>query len=594
MIRAEINRSNHIRAYISLACIGLIWVIPFINPFFLAPVSSFVSEWFAAALLTLALCGLIYQFKNESIKIPLVGLSYFFLIFYLICQVWQYEMSYPERAWIYIAYLILAFLAMLLAIFIRDTIGLGKTCHLLSRLFISGAFISSILGLIQFFDTFGLTKLLIVRDEPSQYIYGNTEQQNHFGQHVFIGLISLIYLKSHTDRRFLFYSLTLLFLFTLSLCGSRTVLLYFVSSIIFYLLLCFFKNKKLLTTTKLIIGTFLIFVFIQAAFIYSNKFYKSNSNYPTSTERILDEFKTENSESTKISGVKQRLVLLESAFEIFKIKPVFGHGPDTFAYQNFNAKKSKHWIYTIHSHNLILEILVCFGLFGFIVLFLIFISWFRTLKFSDSSIDYENFYLLNILLVIFIHSLVELPLWYLYFLIIFSFCLGLTENRYLEFRTNRLLGNFFSIFLLLLASYLYLSAWQYSRLSDSVLAGLENKVTDMNQDIFSPDSNFILKPWHDSLELSISNYKTEEIDKKINLAEKLYQWRPTSYITLKYSIYLAISGEQEQAEAVIAKLLSAYPNKKTRFKDFLMEIHRKTDNEAVLELISIFEKHIQN
>ena len=281
-------------------------------------------------------------------------------------------------------------------------------------------------------------------------------------------------------------------------------------------------------------------------------------------------------------------------FEIFKSKPVLGHGPDTFAHENFNSEKSKHWIYTIHSHNLILEILVYFGLIGFIVISLIFISWFRSQNIFDSSSQDEKIYLINILLVIFIHSLVELPLWYLYFLIIFSFCLGLTENRYLQFRTNRLLSYFFSVFLLLLSSGLYLIAWQYTRLPDSALATVEKNFTETNRNSFAPDSNFILKPWHDSLKLSISNYKAEQIDKKLHLAEKLYQWRPTSYITLKYSIYLAIAGEQDQAEAVIDKLLTAYPSKSKRFRNFLMDIYGKTRNKAVLKLIYILEKHELN
>ena len=314
MIRADKISSNHIRVYISLTCIALIWVIPFINPFILVPVSSFVSEWFAAALLTLALCGLIYQIKHLSIKIPIVGFSFIFLICYLTFQVFLYELPYPERGWIYIAYLTLAFMVMPLAVFIRDTIGLDNTCQYLAKFFIFGAFISSILGLIQFFDSFDLIKLLIAQNEPSQYIYANTEQQNHFGQHVFVGLISLIYLKSRSDRRVLFYSLALLFLFTLSLCGSRTVLLYFICSIFYYFLLCFHSNKNLLPSAKGITGTFLIFLLIQAGFIYYNNSNKSDTINPTSTERILNEFKIENSETTRVSGLKQRFELWQSAF----------------------------------------------------------------------------------------------------------------------------------------------------------------------------------------------------------------------------------------------------------------------------------------
>ncbi|MCG8325375.1 MAG: Wzy polymerase domain-containing protein [Thiotrichales bacterium] len=576
--------------YISLTCIGLVWILPFINPFHHAPLGSFVNEWIATALAIIALSGCILA-KPGEIRIPASCGFFAAFIIFIALQSFTIDSPYPHRSWTYLVYLVLALSTVVLAATVRAGIGLEKTVHYLVPFFITGAVISACLGLVQFFDFLQPLKFLLAREPAAVFVYGNTEQANHFGQHIFIGLLTLVHVSRSKPFSPFNYVFLLLLVFALALCGSRTIWLYFIFTVCFYIFLSKTGKPDYRYHLILVSSAFFLFVAVQAGIKLAYTYGHLEKGIATSIDRISDEFTTADTDTGQgVSGLRQRIALWRNALGIFLEKPVLGHGTDSFAWKNFQSISDPHWIYSIHSHNLLLEILVYYGIAGFILLTLQFLTWCKSQSYSGSDRSYARHFIVNVLIVALIHSMLELPLWYMYFLVVFFFCYGLLENRYYIIQKNRLTGVINKLLLLAAGIFCFVTASRYAHMTADIDPDKYNKYYE-NQEVTSSGLNFILQPWIESLEYSGMDYSSRNITEKLEVSRRQYAWRPTSYIAIKHAVYLALDGDKHESISSLKKALDAYPQHGRKYRNLLTGIYERYQSGPVLNLIYFMDNY---
>jgi len=190
------------------------------------------------------------------------------------------------------------------------------------------------------------------------------------------------------------------------LSGERASFFFLLLTLCILLILVKFKKK------------FLIFSFIFIIiliFSYSNDklFYRMSKSVLINDLKVITEdnkINLKNSEPTVFFS-EGHDTLIRTAYNMFKDKPFFGVGPNMFRKKcsddNYAYNKSKHFCDT-HPHNFYIQILAETGIFGFVILFLFFLSIcreilirFRNLYFEKKNI---NNYETSILISLFIAS----------------------------------------------------------------------------------------------------------------------------------------------------------------------------------------------
>ena len=193
---------------------------------------------------------------------------------------------------------------------------------------------------------------------------------------IFITLIFICYKKFNSIL--LFFIFFFLFLLVI-LSGERAAIahLFIYSSI--FLTLANFENKKKILTILITFVTILILLIVN----FDSK--KNHRIFMSTFYQIKD--------GNFISHYHEKH--FETAFNMFKDKPIIGHGPKSFRFKckQFSSTKGSC---TTHPHNTYLQLLAETGVFGFLFVFSFFILLLYMLiksaylKFFKSVIFLEN------------------------------------------------------------------------------------------------------------------------------------------------------------------------------------------------------------
>ena len=127
-----------------------------------------------------------------------------------------------------------------------------------------------------------------------------------------------------------------------------------------------------------------------------------------------------------LSGTSHRRQIWSAAWHMFEAAPVVGVGCGGFAYQYFVSRTASFQLMpeeiADNAHNLILQMLVEFGLPGATLLLASALAWYAVALRSRAGA--QQWWTLTLVSVISLHSLVEYPLWYAYFLGPLAFLVG--------------------------------------------------------------------------------------------------------------------------------------------------------------------------
>jgi hypothetical protein len=240
-------------------------------------------------------------------------------------------------------------------------------------------------------------------------IQANVGQSNHHAHHCFLAIASLFHLRGRAWlSRPLFWLLLAAIGFSAVLGSSRSVFLYaFV--VLGTVLWARSKNGRgpvagLLVDAALLVPL-LVALSLFGTWAVSAGF---GSEFHTSGSRLFEQ----------VSGSSARLAILRTGWAAFLESPWLGQGAGNYTWASFVAatahEAGAQFMVSEHAHNLALNLLVEFGVPVTVAVLAALAAW--ALAFLRQPWQPEHWWCAVVLGIVAVHSLLEYPLWYSYFL----------------------------------------------------------------------------------------------------------------------------------------------------------------------------------
>ncbi len=555
-------------ALASLIVAGLIAIIPFSLPHH-GLATSFYSEWTAFVLGVAACFPFLRKVFWLHLRIPHAAIWLFLFTVLIAVQTLFVNHAYVTQPLLPAIYIAWATILIILSFWIREQLGLERAIVILAWALLAGGAAHALLGLVQYFDIYGkLAPIIDQRTSPS--IYGNIGQRNHYATQISLASFALIYLHA-TDRTNRALTITLLALFALVLTasGSRAAAVYIVTGVLLSLIFCFAAktlfHRRLLQATGLLLALFLLFQYLLPLFNDQLKLLLDALGFDTSGLDIHVLW-----QRNTVEGIDARISELHKAWLMFLEVPLWGIGIGNYGWYSFNYQVLPEFTGVTqgnlfhHSHNLMMQVLAEFGAIGLLLLLALTVSWLRqTLPHWKNP---SHWLILALAIVLLLHSFVEYPLWYSYFLGIAAVLIGLGSEKTLKVEFTPRLGQFTAGAILILSGAIltitllgvhdlsYIHRFFATETPQQVMARLH-----------AISKNPLLTPW---AEISIAQYQVpdrEKIEDQLLLTTRVVQYRPNSYNVNRQIIYLGLAGKSAEASALMRKSFAAYPADFSRY-----------------------------
>lgn len=540
-------------AHISLALVGLMWVFPFLHYRHQYPLTTFNQEWWSALLGVLALTLLLARDYWRQPEIPRIVQLPAALIALVLLQLALGMMAYFDQALLYLLYLLLALLLMMLGSRLRDCFGIEKLAVILAIFLLAGAELSALIGVLQHYRWHSPLDAVVVM-KVSTGVYGNLAQPNHFANYIALGLISLGLLLQQRKLPAGFVVLLVIpLLFVLTLSGSRSSWLYLVMMSV----LAWWGGRRrpelrpLLRYCLLLLAGFAVMHgIVQLPFMKG-----PGSNFDVMHRMFGD---------ASSGGI--RLYLWHEAWLIFKQSPWLGAGFGQFAWQHFQLgpvlrQANISGLYN-NAHNMIFQLAAEAGIAGIAVLFAAVGVWLHGLR--RTAMSAAHWWGYAILGVLTIHSLLEYPLWYSYFMVIAAILLGaLDETRFsLELRSVGRMSVAAMLLLGLLSLFQLKSGYELLKTTLAIrpVSGNVAEAFERTRDgLIAVHGGSLLSPYADLFMSSYMDVNDDRLQAKLTLNSNVIRFIPIAPVAYHQAFLLAQDGQSEQARRMLEQAIWSYP-----------------------------------
>ena len=539
-------------AHISLILLGLMWVLPFQYYYHAYPLTTFYSEWGAAILGLSASVFLLGKQHWVQPEIPRIVLLPVGLMLLALLQFMLGKITYFDQALLFTLYMLWVTLLMMLGRALRQQFGLTTMAMFLAAFLLLGAELGAVAGILQHYrwSTFLDS---VITSKNSIAVYGNLAQPNHYANYITLGLISLGLLRSHL-RSWQMVLLALPLLYVLVLSGSRSSWLYLLAmAVMAYMWQRKDKTcKPVLHYTLLLLAGFgLMHWVVQLPWLSG-----AAGGSVTTMQRMM---------SGDTNG-SIRLYLWHEAWLIFSQYPMLGAGWGQFAWQHFQlgpVLKATHinGLYN-NAHNLPIHLAAEMGLAGVLILLGSLAVWLR--QGIRAQLTVAHWWGYAVLAVLCIHSMLEYPLWYAYFIGIAAILLGALDAGTYRLELRRL-GRL-SVAAILLLGLLTLVQLQqgYQRLERVVSlrpqsADDKNFTQAVRGGLLEVHGIPMLQPYAELFMNNFIDLSSNDLDRKLELNERSAKFVPISTVVYLRASLLALNGRQDEAKLQIERAIWAYP-----------------------------------
>jgi O-antigen ligase len=549
------DRPNFLRASVLLT--GLAWTLPFLQPYHRFPLPSFYSEWLAFALGLAAAAPLLSRNAWRDAAVPIIALAPLGLAVLLALQVALDRVPYAEQAYTAGLYLLWAALMAVLGHVLGRRMALDSIAGALAWFLLAGGLVHALIGLVQHYH-FSTPFDFLVAQKTGTAVYGNLAQPNHYAACITLSLASAAYLYGRGSLAGApAAACGALFLAVLALAGSRSPWLYLVTLIALALVLHRLRRDD--TSRRLaFFACWLLPGLIAAELLVSLPLLAPTEGPATMTsaERL---FKV-------AGGVGPRLEKWGEAWQMFLAAPVLGAGFGQFTWHHFlyqaaSGASAAAGLFN-HSHNIVLQLLAETGIAGALIVVGAVLAWLAGLR--RVRFDLEWWWLLALLAVIGIHSLLEYPLWYSFFLGPAAFLLGLGAQHSLAVRFPGAARA--AVALAVLVGCVNLAAVipayrEFERLAFGAGPQARQASSDREfaQALMQVHDEPLLRPY---VELAIAYGVTadrEQLGDKLALVTRAMHFAPVEVMVYRQALLLALAGDAVAARAQLERSLRAYP-----------------------------------
>lgn len=549
-------------------------VLPFLVPQHRNPLTTFYGEWLAAALGLVASALLLRRASWQPFRFPVVALVPLGLMVVLGVQVAAGLAVYWQQHFLVGLYLLWAALLVVLGAELRREFGLEKLVPVLAWAVLTGGVLSAAIVGVQM-SGFDLTPYIVSRKGAG---YGaNLMQVNHLADYLGLALASLLYLvASNRIKTGLAAILALVVLFPLALTGQRMGWIYVVMLSVGSWWLGRKAGRQSWRALWLIPAFMALQVVIPLLPI---------TGAPAmATQKVVQ----------GLQGSSIRIQFIKEAWEIFLAHPWLGAGWGQFAWQDFllAGGYSGHLSWTSHAHNILMQLLAETGLAG-ALLFLAGLSlWLRSVV--CTKLNPHCLWIYAVLAVAAVHSLLEYPLWYAYFLGFIALLLGLAEEKMLTWKLDLgpvMVGTVMAFGTLSLGNlglhYTALEGW-FARIA--LTPQMETKVLNrMLDEMMVIHRRSLLTPYIDLVIERALSKTSIPLQEKLALNTQAMRFMPSSQLVYANSHWLMLAGKSEAAQQQLKRALIRYPENADPFAFALV----KANEPETLPLLLIVLHHNQ-
>ena len=446
--------------------IGFLWIVvaPFLSLYRVGPLSSFYLEagsLLGAVILVLATAC----YGRLNVRLPVATGGFLILAAFWWLQARFLHLTYPGMSDMVVwTFVILALTAWACRGWVAEY-GQERVVSVFAWSLLCGALLQAVIALMQFKGWAGIEWFKgILAYGGQNSINGQLGQRNHLGHYLMWGVLAAAWLWGMRKMPgWLGIFMILLLTTALGLVNSRTIFTYLLGV---GLLLPLWRWHACRKSARLI--WMMVFALVAVAcFQFSMSTlldWLGSGTYETAAERAAN---------SGFTG-SARHIEWHKAWQAFQTAPLFGHGWNSFAQQTFlihaEARQFSNNLLGVlftHSHNIVLQLLAEVGLVGLSLVTLCFVAaiW-RMLRRPAQP---ASLLLLALMTVSLCHSMLEYPLWYIYFLTPFAVMLSLSPARATDIsdgatQAKRLNYSGGIIALMLLAGILRLG-WYYADLT---------------------------------------------------------------------------------------------------------------------------------
>ncbi|PLT16844.1 MULTISPECIES: O-antigen ligase family protein [Ralstonia] len=256
-------------------------------------------------------------------------------------------------------------------------------------------------------------------------------------------------------------------------------------------------------------------------------------------------------------GVGLREFLWNHAWHIFLAHPWLGGGWGDYAWNQFvQTDVLGHVEMSMNAHNIVLDLLAKVGAVGLVAVALPFLGLMVALR--KRRVTPTLGFLYSIALVMVMHSMLEYPLHYLYFLLPFSFVLGYVDERNLPFPSNGMswvLVALITVGGLLLASRIWVDYKSVERLyyAQSSPNGAEAELQR-----YQASGQLLLVPYASLAIANTAAMTREAAPIMAALEHQAVQMYPGSGTVQRWAVALAFQGKTDEAVHQVRRLRNQY------------------------------------
>lgn len=524
------------------------WVLPFLQPFHAPPLPAFFSEWLAIALSLAAVMCLLCARKLSTmawhgpITVTLLAMAVLILLQWAAGMV-----PYAGVAALGGLYLLWAVALMSVSATLSARLGLERSMSTLAWALAGAGLLNAAIIVAQCYRLPTGVPFLIYPSPDGQY-FGNIGQKNHFAHVMTLSMASIIYLLAR-DRMTVWVAGACLaaMTFAASLTASRSLWVFVVALAV---LACSSArgaprgplHDRVVRMSILSIGLVVLWNIVLPLLD------ARGIPLQTAGERVLP-------------AVEHRPVFWREAWQMFLDHPFAGVGFGRFGAEYYAMQLNADVAtgLTMHAHNIVLQVAAESGGAGLLILVALIISLARRLPWTGNGP--EGWWLLGVLSVSALHSMVEYPLWYAYFLGIAAVVAGMAVKPTGELR---LTGRARWVMLAALCGVLVNMTWtavSYARLEQVLtIPGLysENAYETLREGLRDP----LLRPHAEWTVASVMAVDRKDIDYKLRLNARVMDFMPSDEIAYQKSYLLALAGRREESLSSLRHALKAYPDER--------------------------------
>ncbi len=578
------NNKKSFFTLIALVSLAFMFSVPFLVSYHKLPESNYYNQALAFAFGAVSLLVFVKSVVSK-VGIPPTVFAPLLLSFVLLVQWFSgIGVSWQESA-LAILYLVWAMWLMLVVVRLKEVYTQERIVLFLAYALLIGGLLNV---LVVFMQLIGTDDFFWTFPRIGKKYTGNLAQINLLTNYLSLSMVSVFYLHVKSRLKLSTVCTALPFyLVALSLSGSRMSWLYLILiTVSFYYLGRSNEEKSWQEKSKAILLLPLLYGLVQIALPYVLEMFSNGSSAlipPAPVERVVA-FATDHS---------KRLDLISEGLDIFSHFPVLGVGWGQYVWYDllFSDTHSNHSGYVTHTHNLFVQLMAEAGIFGFLLVFIAVVYWLRRLANQPRSI--ETWWLLLIGGIIFVHSMLEYPLWHAHFLGVFVVVVALVDQR-IELNTVKpAVQSIVSVVALLATLYLIgLTTYQYGQIEYWVnyypKLSKQQRLTMLKQMSAMHQNTLMVEPVHAVLTRAYSLLPRSQAPLKAKIAryESLLRYSQSKEDVYRYVLLLAIDGQRDLAIAFLRRAYIRQPAYAEQFKTQLQKAVRAGSPGA----IALFEE----